>query len=437
MDVATTFLPLLQVFSSAMTQPTFKTFTTLLAGWLLTPQRTIMGMVRASGEERHHAAFHRLFASARWSIDQVALAVFDLITEGLSVVYLAGDDTLIPRTGLKIFGSGMHRDPMLSSRGFTVTRWGHCWVVLCVVIESRWTPGRVFALPVLCRLYLGKKSATKWRRVYRKKTDLMLDMLRLLQHHIDGTEKRLHFVGDSAFTAPAVLNQMPASIAVTGRVVVNARMYDPPPPRNSKRPGRPRKRGERLPAPESLLQTQGLRRLTIQLYQGKAYKMRVAAQVGRFHKAPDRDVKLVVTQHLRGGRGVEAFYTTQADATIETILKTYSQRWSVEVTFQNTKGHLGVNEPRNRKPMAVRRTAATGFLLYSLIVWWHERIRTGPADRIKTWPGKTGSSFADMMASLRNETLMTMQQNHLSTPVPSPGVKKYIQHLTHLLTLAA
>jgi len=42
----------------------------------------------------------------------------------------------------------MHRDPLLFSRSLTVTRWGHCWVVLCVVIESPRTTGRYFALPI-------------------------------------------------------------------------------------------------------------------------------------------------------------------------------------------------------------------------------------------------------------------------------------------------
>ncbi len=32
-------------------------------------------------------------------------------------VFLAGDDTLLNRRGLKMFGAGMHRDPLLSSRG--------------------------------------------------------------------------------------------------------------------------------------------------------------------------------------------------------------------------------------------------------------------------------------------------------------------------------
>jgi len=95
-DVATSFLPVLQVFALEMTQPTFQNLLILISGWLVAPRRTILGMVRASGTLRHHAAFHRLFASASWSVDAVGLAVFDLITATMSTIFLTIDDTLIP-----------------------------------------------------------------------------------------------------------------------------------------------------------------------------------------------------------------------------------------------------------------------------------------------------------------------------------------------------
>lgn len=437
MDIATSFLPLLQVFAAEMTKPTFQTFTTLITGWIFAPRRTILGMVRSSGSERHHAAFNRLFAAARWSIDLVGLAVFDRITRNAGTVFLAGDDTLLPRRGLKIFGTGMHRDPMLSSRGHVVTRWGHCWVVLCVVIESRWVPGGRFSLPVLSRLYLDKKSAEKWGRTYRKKTDLMLEMLGMLEGHVAGSGKRLHFLGDSAYTAPAVLHQIPRSIAVTGRVVPNVRLHKAPPTRQPGQVGRPRKRGERLPTPQEMLQAKGLSRLDLELYDRSMYHVRVAEQTGRFYKAPEREVKVVATEHLKGGRGVEVFYTTEIDADATQALTRFSWRWPIEVTFHDTKQHLGVDEPQNRTTKAVRRTAPTGFLLYSLIVWWHENHRDKPAKFLRCWPKKQGASFAEMLAALRTESLEKQEQTYFSTPVSIPGVKKLFKQLKTLFQLAA
>lgn len=436
MDVATTFLPLLQVFAGKMTQPTFQNFLVLVSGWLAAPHRTILGIVRASGTTRHHAAFHRFFASARWSVDAVGLAVFDLVTTAMSTVFLAVDDTLIPRTGLKIFGTGMHRDPLLSSRGHVVTRWGQCWVVLCVVIESRHFPGRHFSLPVLCRLYLNKTSSQKWNRAYHKKSELMLDLLRILERHVGGSGKTLHLLGDSAFTAPDLLGRMPAGLHVTGRVGSNVRLHEPAPPRCPGQNGRPRVRGERLPTPQEMLQAQGLKRLTLKLFAGRAYHVRVATQACRFFKAPDRDVLVIAVEHLRGSRGTEVFYTTDLDADVETILRRYSWRWSIEVTFHDSKQHLGIKEPQNRTRPAARRTAPTALLLYSLIVWWHERVRDEPAPALRKWRGKSHPSFADMLSALRLETLQNISPEGFSTPPLPPNIQKLLQHLTRLFQLA-
>ena len=71
-------------------------------------------------------------------------------------------------------------------------------------------------LPVLARLYLNKSSAAKWKRAYRTKPELMLEMLKLLHAHDPG--QKLHFLGDSAYTSSTTLKQIPGEIAVTGRI---------------------------------------------------------------------------------------------------------------------------------------------------------------------------------------------------------------------------
>ena len=164
MDIVSSFTDLLQVFAVTMTPPTQGNLRELVVGWVFAPRRTIMGMLRAGGVERHHSAFHRIFSNAKWSIDRAGLAVYDLIRKLLpqAKVFLAGDDTLLNRRGLKMFGAGMHRDPLLSSRGFTVVRWGHCWVVLCVVIESPRTPGRYFTFPILASSSARRRPLELW-----------------------------------------------------------------------------------------------------------------------------------------------------------------------------------------------------------------------------------------------------------------------------------
>ena len=389
MDICTSFLPMLQVFSAAMTAPTYASLIELMTGWVFAPRRTIMGMLRAGGVDRHHSAFHRIFASAVWSIDSVGLAVYDLIRKLLpqETVFLAGDDTLVSRRGLKMFGAGMHRDPLLSSRGFTVVRWGHCWVVLCVVVESPRTPGRYFALPILARLYLNKKACKKWNRANRTKPEMMLEMLKIVQAH-------------------------------EGR-------------------GRPRVRGERLDTPDEMLDAKGLRRVELKLYDSTEYKVRLAEQTGFLFKAPKRAVKVVAIEHQRGGRGREVFYSTEVAAEATMILLWFSWRWPIEVTFLDSKQHLGLGEAENRKTKAVRRTVPTALLMYSLIVLWHECIRKKPAPSLRKWTGKEHASFAEMVAALRTDSLDDFQRKHLSTPGIPRAVHKILKPLKYLIALAA
>jgi len=46
-------------------------------------------------------------------------------------------------------------------------------------------------------------------------------------------------------------------------------------------------------------------------------------------------VRVVAVEPLTGGRGVQAFFSTLADAAVE-ILTWYARRWSIEQTFRET-----------------------------------------------------------------------------------------------------
>jgi len=76
-------------------------------------------MIEAAGQMgmKHHSLFHRVFAKARWSLDRLGLALFDLLRPCCGeTVFLVVDDTLANKRGRKVFGTGMHYDPMLSRR---------------------------------------------------------------------------------------------------------------------------------------------------------------------------------------------------------------------------------------------------------------------------------------------------------------------------------
>ena len=160
MQLVPTFVTLLQGLSGTMTAPTLDSFTTLLTGWVFAPRRNVTSMIRAVGSRavKHFSSYHRVFSTARWSLDAVGLALFELLQPWLGeVVFLALDDTLARKRGLKMFGAGMHHDPLASSRNKAITSWGHSWVVLGVIVEFPFRKGHYYCLPILFRLYLNKK----------------------------------------------------------------------------------------------------------------------------------------------------------------------------------------------------------------------------------------------------------------------------------------
>jgi hypothetical protein len=435
MELVTSFEDLLQALNPAMTAPSFRTFLILTAGWLFARRRAVTRMIVAAGavRDKHFSSFHRFFSQAAWSLDEVGLTVFALLRPWLgTVVFLGVDDTLARKRGLKMFGAGMHHDPLLSSRGYTVTNWGHNWVVLSVLVEFPFWPGRYFSLPILFRLYLNKKKAQQARRKYRTKPELALEMIQLLC--LRHKTLRFHVIGDSAYGGQNVLRALPANCDLTSRLVLNARLHDAPPAPQAGRRGRPRRRGKKLPTPKEML-AQRCRKVELSIY-GRDFSARIAEAIGRTFAVPEVPLKIVASQALRGGRGQEAFFSTCLDATAETILTWYSMRWSVEVTFHDSKQHLGFEEPQGWSRRAVERTAPMAMLLYTLIVHWYASIgRRQESLPIFPWyAAKAHASFADMLATLRRESL---RERISALGLAGRGSRKIHKLLENTVNLAA
>lgn len=434
MELVSGFAALLQGLSATMTKPTFASLTTVLTGWVFARRRTVTRMILAVGTaaEKHFSSYHRLFSAARWSLDALGLAVLDLMQPFLGSVILLGlDDTLARKRGVKMFGTGMHYDPLLSSRGKVITNWGHSWVVLGVIVEWPFRRGHFYCLPILFRLYLNKPSAAKHRRAYRTRPELAVEMLELLCH--PRKNQRFHVIADSAYGGQSVLCCLPTNCDLTSRLVKDARLYAARPERPRGTKGRPRQRGERLPTPLAMLAGR-CRRVTLKIY-GRREQARLADQVAHVYAAPNRPLRVVATEAIQGGRGQEAFYSTCSDATAEQVIGWYAMRWSIEVMNHDSKQHLGFEEPQGWSRRSVERTAPLAMLLYSLIVLWFAREghrRWCPL--VCPWyTSKIDPSFADMLGTLRR---LSVRQQVLTLALTGPGSRKIQQLLENAVVLA-
>jgi hypothetical protein len=168
------------------------------------------------------------------------------------------------------------------------------------------------------------------------------------------------------------------------------------------------------------------------LHAALAVKVRKAL----YYKAGgDRLLTVVLVRDLEGKRPHQMFYGTKLDWAAEQILSAYACRWAIECTFENCKQLLGLEDPANRLPQAVARTAPLALMIYSMIVvWFHQaghqllRLPFRPWYRKKEEP-----SFADMLTTLRRVSY----EEKTDRLVPEQcRLKAWISQLTELLSRA-
>ena len=430
MQLTPTFRSLLLQFRSVFTAPTFATFLTIATGWCLSCRRRyVTELIQSAGavHRGHHSRYHRFFSDAAWSIDDLydslaRDAVRTFFPEG--TIELGVDDTLCRRRGLTIFGTGMHHDPLISSRKRPHVSWGHNWVILSLLIPNPpWSPTKVWALPVGMRLYRNRQGVTKGKtgraeskdkRGKKKPTDpnhrtrpeLAVELVRRFAGQFPGREVVVS--GDSAYGGKSVLRHLPANVDLISRVASNAALYEPAPPPRPKQKGRPRKTGSRLPAMADWAadETTPWEELEFDQY-GLHATLQVKVIRALYYKAgKDRPLTIVLVRDVTGGRPDQMFYCTRTDWDARTILSRYANRWSVEVMHFNAKQMMGLEDPSNRTPLAVQRTAPVGLVLYGLTLVWFDRDghRSVSFPDRPWYPGKEEPSYADILTALRRES---------------------------------
>src|SRR5262245_42718153 len=103
------FAALVALLRPCFTAPSFATFACLVAGMVAQPgRRTVTGMFSAAGLAGvwHHSRAHWFFARARWSAEQVGMALLAVVVARLvpadAPVLIAVDDTLFRRSGRRV-----------------------------------------------------------------------------------------------------------------------------------------------------------------------------------------------------------------------------------------------------------------------------------------------------------------------------------------------
>jgi len=438
---------LMAAFRGFFTAPVWDHVLVLMTGAVLTPgKRTVSAALRIMGlsEAGDFALYHHVLSQARWDSRAVARKLLTMILDRFlpsGPLIFGVDDTIERRWGAKIAARGIYRDPVRSSHGHFVKASGLRWLSFMIMIPLPWAR-RHWALPFLTILAPSQRyDDTKGRR-HKALTDWarqgILQIKRWLPNRL------IIFVADSSFSAIELIAAIRRHVCFVTRLRLDANLFAPAPKRRSKKPGRPPKKGRKLPKLSKVLSARTTVWTTIMMsewYGGQRCRLEIATGTAIWYHSglPPVPIRWVLVRDPAGIRKPQAFLCTDLDATPASILGWFVHRWSVETTFQETRRHLGVETQRQWSDLAIMRTTPALLGLFSLITLWAADAKVAAIlhPRSAAWYVKDELTFSDAIATVRRvlwsvPNLSTSRQNPETVEIPVA----LLQRLTEALCYA-
>ena len=432
------YTTILSSFARLFSKRVWRYAQALLIGAILTPgQRTVAATLRILGldDDRHFQNYHRVLNRAQWSnleMSELLLAWLIKTFVPTGRIFMGLDDTIERRRGAKIKAKGIYRDPVRSSHSHFVKASGLRWLSLMLLTPIPWAE-RVWALPFLTALCPSERYYERRVRGHKKLTDWARQMLYQVYRWLPG--RQLVVLADASFAALELLasmNHLANPICMITRFRLDAALYTPVPEPKVGQKGRPRKKGERLPTLEQVLDNNKTewKKITVTDWYGEGPKLIniVSDTAIWFHNGlPAVPIRWVLIRDPKDRFKPQALLCTDLSIQQEQIVAWFVMRWRVEVTFHEVRTHLGVETQRQWSDLAIARTTPILLGLFSLVTLLaHTHARNGKLPvRQAAWYSKPLPTFTDALAIVRQNLWQHLyfQPSHFQDDVRKIPVK--------------
>lgn len=413
LNLPPSIMALLNPFRPVFHQSTWDKVQVLLVGTLLAPgKRTVTAALQAVGlsQESSFAKYHHVLNRAVWSSRQMSQILLMLLLTvfgpGTGPLVFGLDETIERRWGAQIRARGIYRDAVRSSGSHFVKTSGLRWVSLMWLTPIPWAE-RIWALPVLTVLAPSARFYRAKKRVHKKLTDWARQIIKQLRRWLP--DRELVVVGDNSYAVIDLLHAcqtLPNPVAIVARLRLDAALYEPAPPYTGK--GRPRKKGVRLPTLNSLLvQTEThWQQVKLPWYGGCTRCMEVVSDTAVWYHSgkPPVPIRWVLIRDPQDEYDPVALLCTQPEYTPMQIVSWFVRRWTVEVTFQEARAHLGVETQRQWSDLAIQRTTPALLGLFSWVTLLAHQLQQSQSVPVRqtAWYRKHVPTFADALAWVRH-----------------------------------
>jgi transposase len=189
---------------------------------------------------------------------------------------------------------------------------------------------------------------------------------------------------------------------------LDAALSDQPPAREPGPLGRPRLNGERRPTLEAVLADEetAWRQLTMAPWYGDAPRaVEVATDTAVWYHAgkPPVPIRRVLMRDPNQRFEPQAWLSTDLNQTPEPVLTWLIRRWTMEVTHEEARAHLGMETQRQWNAQAMARTTPALLSLYAMVTLTAHQLLHKEALVVRTtaWYANVYPTFSEAMARVR------------------------------------
>lgn len=407
-------LPLIVEFQPFFAKSVWENAQTLLVGAMLAiGKRTVTAGLRIMGksDDPHFQNYHRVLNRAQWSGLALSRVLLKLLVKTFAPkgpLLFGIDDTIERRRGERIKAKGIYRDPVRSSKAHFVKASGLRWLSCMLLVKIPWAVA-IWALPFLTVLCPSARYYQTLGRQPQKLTDRAWQVIQLVAGWLP--ERTLVFVADSSFAAIGLLKLVSGlpTVSLITRLRLDAALYDPPPPPQPHRKGRPRVKGARRPTLQQVLsdpQTVWTKLKIADWYGAGKREVEVCTETALWYHSSKKShvaIRWVLIRDPLGELAPQALLSTNLQHTPRQILTWFIRRWRLEVTFEEARAQLGIETQRQWSDLAIARTTPILFGLFSLVTLLAHALIKDQTKVVRSaaWYTKEQPTFSDALALVR------------------------------------
>ena len=445
--MTTDILAVLAPFASEFSRPTWKNIQILLIGAILCRgPRRISSILRVMGLSNinNFSKYHRVLSRANWDGLRLAKILLSLLLQLLPSswpILIAVDETLERRQGQKIKAKGLYRDAVRSSQSNVVISSGLKWESMALIMPLPWCK-RPWALPFLTVLAPSKRANEVAGKRHKTSIDWTKQMVTVISRWL---KRPWILVGDGAYACmDLAITCVARGVALISRLRLDAQLFDFP-VFEKKKLGRKPIKGQRICLKELLKDaTKIWCKETVFWYGGETRDVEYLSLTCLWYQAgkPPVRLRVILVKTPEGKNEAEPFFSTDVNMAPADIIKNFVLRWNLEVTFEETRAHLGIETQRQWSDKAIARTTPLLMGLFSfvtLIAFTMNQTKTLVSMELTSWYDKKGElTFSDIIALVRRSIWSNL---YFSKSENSSDFDKYtektIESLIYQLSIAA